>query len=211
MPESALWLAVDLSSPVGSLSLHSNRNGDVQTRAEVSLDDQGKHSESVIPAVETLLNQAGVALTDVDRFIVASGPGSFTGLRVAYAALKAFSFALDKPIEAVDGHEARALGYLRENAGDEVTVSTLVAREKFLVSVFRRDGDAAVLVSEDLVTALPDAQVLLVDRQSPSGVFYPLRSSHLALALAHARTRESFSDWPSTAAASPKYLGSRQY
>ena len=58
-------------------------------------------SAQLIPEVAALLTKHGFARDDIDGFVVASGPGSFTGLRVGLAAVKALAEVLEKPIAAV--------------------------------------------------------------------------------------------------------------
>jgi tRNA threonylcarbamoyladenosine biosynthesis protein TsaB len=55
-----------------------------------------------------LLEQCGVALADVDIFAVATGPGSFTGLRVGIATMQGLAFAEGKPLIGVSALDALA-------------------------------------------------------------------------------------------------------
>jgi tRNA threonylcarbamoyladenosine biosynthesis protein TsaB len=55
-----------------------------------------------------LLAQAGRSLTDVDVFAVATGPGSFTGLRVGIATMQGLAFAAGKPLIGVSAFDALA-------------------------------------------------------------------------------------------------------
>jgi tRNA threonylcarbamoyladenosine biosynthesis protein TsaB len=50
------------------------------------------------PAVDRLLNKAGISLSDLQAIAVIAGPGSYTGLRVGMAAAKGFCFALNIPL-----------------------------------------------------------------------------------------------------------------
>lgn len=61
-----------------------------------------KHNEVLLPKLEEVLNQANLTLSDIDEFGVVVGPGSFTGLRVAIATIKAFKDVTNKPVRAIN-------------------------------------------------------------------------------------------------------------
>jgi tRNA threonylcarbamoyladenosine biosynthesis protein TsaB len=55
------------------------------------------HAEALMPLVERVMAEAGVAFTAIDRVAVTTGPGSFTGLRVGVAAARGIAMAAEKP------------------------------------------------------------------------------------------------------------------
>lgn len=57
--------------------------------ASLVLDIGMKQSEKLLPAIDYVLKQAGLAASDLDCAVLCEGPGSFTGLRLGFAALKA--------------------------------------------------------------------------------------------------------------------------
>ena len=61
----------------------------------------GMFSAQLVPQIAALLSRHSFSKTDIDGFIVVSGPGSFTGLRVGLAAIKALAEILKKPIVPV--------------------------------------------------------------------------------------------------------------
>jgi tRNA threonylcarbamoyladenosine biosynthesis protein TsaB len=61
----------------------------------------GMFSAQLVPQILALLQSHGLGKTDIGAFIVVSGPGSFTGLRVGLAAIKALAEILQKPIVPV--------------------------------------------------------------------------------------------------------------
>jgi tRNA threonylcarbamoyladenosine biosynthesis protein TsaB len=61
----------------------------------------GMFSAQLVPQIAALLARHNLSKTDIDAFIVVSGPGSFTGLRVGLAAIKALAEILRKPIVPV--------------------------------------------------------------------------------------------------------------
>jgi len=63
----------------------------------------------LLPAVSGVLRSAGLKIADLDAYAVAAGPGSFTGLRVGLATVKAWSEVYAKPIAAVSRLEALAV------------------------------------------------------------------------------------------------------
>jgi tRNA threonylcarbamoyladenosine biosynthesis protein TsaB len=56
----------------------------------------------------TLLDTAQIVLDDIDLYAVATGPGSFTGLRIGIATLQGLAFAAGRPLIGVSGFDALA-------------------------------------------------------------------------------------------------------
>jgi len=106
-----LILGVDTSGKNGSIALVRFDGESSQTLDLVPLEG-GTFSAQLVPQIAALLSKHNLAKNDVDAFAVVSGPGSFTGLRVGLAAVKALAEILQKPIAAVSLLEvlARAAG-----------------------------------------------------------------------------------------------------
>ncbi len=60
------------------------------------------HSETLLPVIKNILKEVGWKLEDIDQFAVSSGPGSFTGIRVAMTTVKTLAQSLNKPAVSVD-------------------------------------------------------------------------------------------------------------
>jgi tRNA threonylcarbamoyladenosine biosynthesis protein TsaB len=106
-----LLLAVDTSGKNGSLALARTTPGqsgsDIDVLEVVPLTG-GAFSAQLVPEIAALLTKHGYSKNDLDAFAVANGPGSFTGLRVGLAAIKALAEALQRPIVAISLLEAVA-------------------------------------------------------------------------------------------------------
>ena len=102
-----LLLAIDTSGKNGSLALVRAESNKLGTLELVPLAGR-MYSAQVIPSLHDALSRQHLKKTDLDAFIVASGPGSFTGLRVGLSTVKALSEVLHKPIVAVSVLEAVA-------------------------------------------------------------------------------------------------------
>ena len=98
-------LAFDTSSAVGSVAV--GRGGIVLAQQE--LEQQRKHASALIPAISTVLSEAGIDKSELDGIVVGEGPGSFTGGRVAAATAKGMAHALEVPLWPVSSLAAIAL------------------------------------------------------------------------------------------------------
>lgn len=107
-----LLLVTDTSGKQGFVGLvRADDPNQVSVIEEVPLAG-GTFSAQLVPQIAALLANHGLSKRDIDAFIVVSGPGSFTGLRVGLAAIKALAEILQKPIVPVSLLEvvARATG-----------------------------------------------------------------------------------------------------
>lgn len=102
----ATLLAIETATRVMSVAV---QRGDTLL-AEITTDDARVHSERLLPAVDQALALAGLPLAGIDAFAVSVGPGSFTGLRIGLATVKAFAMGGARPVAAVATLRALANG-----------------------------------------------------------------------------------------------------
>jgi tRNA threonylcarbamoyladenosine biosynthesis protein TsaB len=100
-----LLLSIDTSGKQGSIALARAGEpvadgGDFEV-IEVAPLLGGTFSAQLIPQIAALLSSNGFMKTAIGAFAVVSGPGSFTGLRIGLAAVKALAEVLGEPIAAV--------------------------------------------------------------------------------------------------------------
>jgi tRNA threonylcarbamoyladenosine biosynthesis protein TsaB len=89
-------LAIDTSTECATVALAI---GDVIIQKEERVLRQ--HAVCLLPMVERVLVSAGLSIKALDAIIFGRGPGSFTGLRIACSAAKAFAYAHDLPLYPV--------------------------------------------------------------------------------------------------------------
>lgn len=90
-------LAMDTSNQAVSVALL-----DEQTiLGEMTVNIRQTHSQTLLPMIDQLLKQTQTSLEEVDRFVVAQGPGSYTGLRIAVTTAKSFAWTLDKALVGI--------------------------------------------------------------------------------------------------------------
>ena len=107
-----ILLAVDTCGKEGSLALArvDDAAGNISQLEIIELVqlEGGSISAQLVPQIAALLIKHGMSLREIGSFVVAMGPGSFTGVRVGLAAVKGLAEALEKPIVAVSRLEAVA-------------------------------------------------------------------------------------------------------
>ena len=108
--ESGLLLGVDTCGAVGSIALGRVRDGrgldgrgldgwiDVLGEAQIP---GGELSVSLVQGIADLLSAAGIAVGDLAGIVAVAGPGSFTGIRIGLAAVKALAEAKNLPVVTV--------------------------------------------------------------------------------------------------------------
>lgn len=67
------------------------------------------HSEKLLPLLDSTLKEAGVTLNDIDLFALTLGPGSFTGVRIGIASIKAIAKVTNKKIFGTTSLELLAI------------------------------------------------------------------------------------------------------
>ena len=99
-------LAVDLA--VSKLTVAA-KNDDYTVTAVYNIGM--KQSETLVPAIDYVLTKAGLKKNELDYLAITSGPGSFTGLRLAFAALKAIEMAFNIPLYGISSLDCYAEHY----------------------------------------------------------------------------------------------------
>lgn len=111
-----------------------------------------QHSALLLPCVTRLLAEAGIGLGKLDCIAFGSGPGSFTGLRIACAAAQGLAFGLDIPVVGVS-----TLLALAQASGADRAIAALDARmgEIYLAAYERKLSGWNEVVAPNLCK--PDA------------------------------------------------------
>ena len=107
-----------------------------------------RQSETLVPAIDSVLEKCGLAKNELDYTALTIGPGSFTGLRLGISALKAIECAFGTPVYGISSLEAYAYPFI------ESEVPTLACidanKDKFYAGIYHsgkvvlEDGDYEV-------------------------------------------------------------------
>jgi len=147
-----ILLVTDTSGKNGSVAL--SRAGEGERPVELIEESPltgGTFSAQLVPQIATLLANHGLKKNDIGAFVVVSGPGSFTGLRVGLAAVKGLAEILRKPIVPVSLLEVMARSEIFVAAGPEESPEPSVCRYAAALDAGR--GEAFVGQFEIVFTA----------------------------------------------------------
>lgn len=97
-------LALDSSGTVASVAVFV----DGQLKAEYSVNHKKTHSQTLLPMIDEVMSMVEVKPAELDAIAIASGPGSFTGLRIGSATAKGLGLALNVPLVSVPTLEGMA-------------------------------------------------------------------------------------------------------
>jgi tRNA threonylcarbamoyladenosine biosynthesis protein TsaB len=160
-------LAVDTSTEACSVALQI---GD-KTIAKFA-DEPRSHSRLLMPMVQQVLAEADIRVNQLDAIGVSIGPGSFTGLRIGFAAVQGMAYGADIPVVPVSTLELLSATYRRQanpEAGE--IIALLDARmSEFNLGRYQlgQNNQIALLEADQLVSS--EHAIQLIQANKPSAV-----------------------------------------
>lgn len=137
-----LIAAFDTSTPATVVALGGD-DGLLEARLEAPATGPPAHSSQLLPALASLLEQAGAGWGDVARLGVGTGPGTFTGLRIAASTVEGLRRATGAPVVGIDSLEALSLPARRAEPGRPVCALLDARRGEVFASGWLADGSPA--------------------------------------------------------------------
>ena len=151
-------LVIDAASSCMTVSAKNDTN-----KATLSLDMGQKQSQKLLPSIDFVLSQLELSPKDLDYLALTSGPGTFTGLRLAFSALKAISLAFNLPIYGVPTLDAFAHPY---SAFEGLVVSVIDAKkDQFFAAIYengRQICEAEDTTAESVAAKLDKSKKILL-------------------------------------------------
>jgi tRNA threonylcarbamoyladenosine biosynthesis protein TsaB len=155
-----LILAIETSGQSGGITLAEANAGSFHV-VETAAIAGGTFSAQLIPTLAALLKKHGYGVKDLDGFAAASGPGSFTGLRVGLSAIKGLAETLHKPIATVSVLEA--LASLADREG-KIAAAMDAGRKEVFLGVYEKSAGELSRQREELLTQQDFLATLATER-----------------------------------------------
>ena len=151
------WLALDTATSRAVVALGGTGKGPLAA----SWHAGRQHGETLLPAIEALLRDAGVARGDLAAVVVGTGPGAFTGLRVGLATAKTMAHELGCPIVGIPTAAALAVAVApRVMDWPIVIVQPAGPHDRYATTV---------RLGEDAVPAVEAARLIVSGQPLPAG------------------------------------------
>jgi tRNA threonylcarbamoyladenosine biosynthesis protein TsaB len=155
-----LILAIETSGQSGGITLAEANTGSFHV-VETAAIAGGTFSAQLIPTLAALLTKNGYGVKDLGGLAAASGPGSFTGLRVGLSAIKGLAETLHKPIATVSVLEA--LASLADREG-KIAAAMDAGRKEVFLGLYEKSAGELSRQREELLTQQDFLATLATER-----------------------------------------------
>ena len=226
-------LSVDLSTESGSIAIHRTPpEGAPELISDLAVEGRANHVESFLATLDHILRKSKVHLGQIRCILTTSGPGSFTGLRVAYAAIKGMAFHLPISIETMGSPEVRAISWARNTPckGIRLEVLSQIKTGSFLKNSFTAQDNGTVIENGHTETHM---NVNFLRRQHGDSIFlldtslwsqfsetlgaedgffhHPLRARYLGMTRLQASSRKCYCTKEEWFNLNPNYFGDNRF
>jgi tRNA threonylcarbamoyladenosine biosynthesis protein TsaB len=130
-------IAFDTSTEICTVAL-----GDGARWSERTAHAGSRHSELLLPMIQALLSEEAIALDELDGIAFGSGPGSFTGLRVACGVAQGLALGADLPVVGVMSLEALAEAEHMAHGWTRVVTALDARMQEVYFAAFEREDDS---------------------------------------------------------------------
>ena len=152
-----LILGISTTTKTGSVALFDDEKG---LLGEITVDIEKTHSKTLLDKIDKLLDWTSKTLDDINEVAVSTGPGSFTGVRIAIATVKGLFFSREVLIYSINELDALAF---QLNINNEKIVSLIDSRkEKIYYCISETANNKINILEEYAVSKLDDLLEKLV-------------------------------------------------
>lgn len=148
-------LGIDTSGKNASVAVFD----DNEMLAQYFFKTAKTHSQVILPLCQEMLAGLEMTVKDINRFAVAAGPGSYTGLRIGISAVKALSFGLGCECSGVSTLEAIAYNF----AGNDCIVCSVMKARLDIVycALFKVSGSSVERITDDRMMTVKELAELV--------------------------------------------------
>lgn len=185
-------LAIDTSNLVLGIALLDGE----KVVGEVITNLPKNHSVRVMPAIEQLMQECGVKPTELEKIVVAKGPGSYTGVRIGVTIAKTLAWSLNIPLVGVSSLEVLAAN----GRYFQGVISPLfdARRGQVYTGLYQFEEDTLVCKKEDTIILLTDWLSMLKENETPVlflGNDLPIHQELIKNELNHLAYFAPYSSW----------------
>lgn len=145
-------LAIDTATEACSVALWDN--GNISAHFELC---PREHTQRILPMVQAILTQGGIALNQLDALAFGRGPGSFTGVRIGIGVAQGLALGAGLPLTGVSTLATMAEGAWRKTGATRVLAAIDARMGEVYWAEYQRDGQGVWHGEESEATLKPEA------------------------------------------------------
>lgn len=172
------FLGIDCSGVVAEMALIAPGGREFTLR-----EDTPRQADVIFPMLDSLLSDAGVSLQHITAIGAVTGPGSFTGIRVALSMAQGLADGLGIPAYGLDGFAALAL----QDASGKTQESKIFVLESKRDELYVKYQNDVQMLRPEMILNLTNSQKTIVHNLGENSCFLPLVSCLSLAAARHAR------------------------
>ncbi|UVE16729.1 tRNA (adenosine(37)-N6)-threonylcarbamoyltransferase complex dimerization subunit type 1 TsaB [Pseudomonas sp. LS44] len=111
------------------------------------------HAQRLLPMIQALLAEGGVAMSALDAIAFGRGPGAFTGVRIAIGVVQGLAFGLDRPVLPVSNLAVLAQRAMREHGAQQVAAAIDARMDEVYWGCYRAEQGEMRLAGSEAVLA----------------------------------------------------------
>lgn len=159
-------LSADTSTDVNTVAILAND----ELLGEVCINAGKRHSERLVPLIDTLLAEVQLSMDEIDLLAISTGPGSFTGLRVGLSTWKGIALAKGLPLIGVSSLDAMTRLAPFNNA---IVCPVMDARMKeVFAGIYKFEDNQREKLLENFLGSIQDFISVLKDKKSNQPIFF---------------------------------------
>lgn len=139
-----------LETSTKACSVALSGDGELCAVKEIVSDDFS-HSENLTLFVKDVLDQAKIGMKDLSAVSVASGPGSYTGLRIGVSTAKGFCYAMGIPLIAIDSLSSLAELAHKKHHAETICAMIDARRREVFSAIFNAELNMIKPISADVL------------------------------------------------------------
>lgn len=116
------------------------------------------HAQRLLPLIQQMLAEAGIAASALDAIAFGRGPGAFTGVRIAIGVVQGLAFGLDRPVLPVSNLAVLAQRAMREHGAEQVAAAIDARMDEVYWGCYRATGGEMCLQGVEAVLPPEQAQ-----------------------------------------------------
>ncbi len=145
-----MTLILHLETATKSCSVALSRDGKILSLKE-SLTEEFSHGENLTLYIQNVLNEAGIKIDQLHAVSIASGPGSYTGLRIGVSTAKGICYALKIPLIAIDALTSLAIIAREKHPNSNLCAMIDARRMEVYCSIYDGKMETLLPISAEII------------------------------------------------------------